>query len=104
MNAINRIGQKVICVGPEMIWRSVCPTLEVLPVRGQVYTVTGFEEVDGLPAIHLREIEGFSCECGGFSNAPWLISAFRPVDERKTDISAFTELLNTTKAPERVDA
>ena len=105
MNAIIRIGQKVICVVPDRFWtQQVCPSLKVIPRHGEVYTVTGFEDLHGVPCIHLREIAGLSCECGGISNAPWLIQAFRPVDERKTDISVLTEILNKTNAPERIKA
>jgi hypothetical protein len=105
MNPINRIGQKVICVVPDRFWtQQVCPSLKVIPRKDEVYTVTGFEDLHGVPCIHLREIVGLSCECGGLNNAPWLIQAFRPVDERKTDISVFAEILNKTNAPERIKA
>jgi hypothetical protein len=105
MNPINRIGQKVICVVPDRFWtQQVCPSLKVTPRKGEVYTVTGFEDLNGVPCIHLREIAGLSCECGGINNAPWLIAAFRPVNERKTDISVFTEIMHKTNAPERIKA
>ena len=32
-------------------------------------------------------------ECACFKNKPWLLSAFRPLDERKTDIGELLKLL-----------
>jgi hypothetical protein len=108
MNPINRDGQKVICVSDHRAWLFVCPTITVYPRARETYTVSGFAPIkmkDGsedIPGIHLRELEGFTCSCGGFTNEPWPVEAFRPVDERKTDISAFTQLLD--KTPEKVRA
>lgn len=104
MNPINRIGQKVCCVGDERVWFAfVCPSLKVYPKKGEVYTVAGFETYAGLPGIHLREIGGIECACNGLSGVPWLISAFRPLDERRTDISELQSLLAPTSR-ELVDA
>lgn len=103
MNPINRIEQKVLCVGDERIWLAfVCPSLREYPKKGQVYTVTGFETYGGLPGIHLREVAPIACECMGVSGLPWLISAFRPLDERKTDIGELQSILN--RQPEEVPA
>ena len=100
MNPINRIGQKVICVGDERVWFVyVCPTIVDFPKRGEVYTVAGFANVGDstLPGIHLREVPPLECACKSIVGAAWLLSAFRPVDERKTDISEFNSLLTPTK-------
>jgi hypothetical protein len=35
---------------------------------------------------------------------PWLLSAFRPLDERKTDIGELQSLLVPTTTPAKVDA
>jgi hypothetical protein len=94
MNAINRIGQKVVCVAENAIWSYVCETLRVHPMKGSVYTVTGFATIiSDIPGIHLRELGGFTCSCSGADNQAWPISAFRPLDQRKTDISEFEKLL-----------
>jgi hypothetical protein len=94
MNAINRIGQKVICVAENAIWQYLCETIRTHPIKGSIYTVTGFAPIMGdVPGIHLRELDGFSCTCSGVANAAWPISAFRPLDQRKTDISQFEKLL-----------
>jgi hypothetical protein len=111
MNAINRIGQKVVCITHKTVWLHVCPKMKNYPELGGVYTVMGFATLDGdIPGIHLREIGGFTCQCAQFNEQPWPLAAFRPVDTRKTDISEFKQLLNPTptktpeKTPEKVDA
>ena len=105
MNPINRIGQKVVCNVDRSLWLlyGCGNVLKMAPNKGDVFTVSGFETWRGIPCIHLRELANMECTCLKYSS-PWPIAAFRPVDERTTDISAFTEILNTTKAPERIDA
>jgi hypothetical protein len=103
MNPINRVGQKVVCITPPMVWFYICPSVRIYPRLSDVYTVAAFETLDtDVPGIRLRELEGFTCECGGFKDAPWPITGFKPVDERKTDISVFTQILD--KTPEKVRA
>jgi hypothetical protein len=100
MNPINRVGQKVRCVGDERVWLfMVCPVLKSYPKRGEIYTVAGFGDVAGTgrPGIHLREIADLECACKQTSGVPWLLSAFRPLDERKTDIGEFQALLKKTE-------
>lgn len=105
MNPINRIGQKVRCVGDERVWLTmVCPSLKDYPRKGEVYTVTGFESYHGLAGIHLREVAPLECDCKRISGVPWLISAFRPLDERQTDISEFTSILDKAPTIDRVPA
>ena len=93
MNPINRVGQKVVCVMPANVWLlGVCISLTDYPVKDRVYTVSGFENSLSHPGIHLTELSGITCPCKGLKDLAWPISAFRPVDERKTDISQFTKL------------
>lgn len=82
------IGQKVICVLdatpiPE------CP----FPIfkKNAVYTIARFDEEDGDTYIAVAELHPL---------VTGLISGFRPIVERKTDISIFTALLT----PSKVDA
>jgi hypothetical protein len=105
MNAINRVSQKVVCIRDlrGMAMRA-CHNITWGPEENKVYTVAGFEDWDGTPCIHLIEVPGLRCECATIVDKPWPISCFRPVDERKTDISQFRELLTpiTTRELERV--
>lgn len=89
-----RIGQKVVCIDDGSraghIWGGD------LLYRNKIYTVTGFWRCeDGLGLI-LREAKNHE-EFGQSYDA----RRFRPAVDRPTDISVFTEILRTTKAPER---
>jgi hypothetical protein len=79
-----RVGQKVVCVNAKE-----CGLL----IKGQIYTVLslnprgceGAIEVDCAPS---------SSGCRGYF--AW---RFRPLVERKTDISVFTKMLTDVKVP-----
>jgi len=101
------VGQKVVCVDasnmPGARWRA-----NEAPVEGQVYTVMAVRVTrEGLQVLQLRELD--RCEAvkawvarniGKF--AGYDARRFRPVVERKTDISVFKAMLNP--APDLVDA
>jgi hypothetical protein len=100
MNAINRIGQRVVCISG---WNVGCSQITRVPEINKEYTVDGFGDTEhGTPGLYLREIT-VHCKCRN-KILTWDIAGFRPVDERKTDISQFTELLDATpvKVPETV--
>lgn len=87
------VGQKVVCV--ERRWANavdcnVDPAMvpEKVPHYGEVVTVRKLEIYLGDVLIGLNEF-------GHLYHA----EGFRPVVERKTDISVFTALLDTTKHP-----
>ncbi len=89
-----RVGQKVVCVNDKPSRFTGLPT----NVReGGVYTVTKtFLHPRGIPCVLLSEIEVPIHHLG------YDASRFRPVVERKTDISIFTAMLNPSK--QTVDA
>ena len=101
MNAINRIGQKVICV-IRMVAQyedGVCSS-EGVPQVNCAYTVSGFvsaptQLAPGIvmhsPGITLTEVDSPECSCCG-ARMGWPIQAFRPVNERKTDIGDLVRL------------
>lgn len=102
MNGINRRGQKVVCVYEIEI---ETPSGRVYdgpaPKLDDVYTVADFldtgmilsggdGEGPGLPGIALREIgciRGRVAATKEYVDLGWPILMFRPLDERKTDIS-----------------
>lgn len=96
-----RIGQKVVCVdasnSPGRRW------LEDAPTVGEVYTVTRYFLRLGKPCVHLAEIERSAAakRIMGMNVGYWAFR-FRPVVERKTDISIFQAML--TPSPVTVDA
>ena len=86
-----RVGQKVVCVDDELEpgcirWGGVAP------VKGQVYTVSGFGKALRGDELCLRLFE--------LSTPAWcyLAHRFRPIVERKTDISIFTAMLDRVPA------
>lgn len=78
------VGQKVVCV-------DVSVGAAGLPVRtislGDIYTVTGCRKFGSTEAIWVAEAKPEYEEWGFYAYR------FRPVVERKTDISIFTDML-----------
>ena len=102
-----RINQKVVAVaGP----KGLRPTIEAIKIK--VGTVLTIRDIDmsaancpgheGLPTLRFEEI--LNARVLTMSHGPWELGYdpryFRPVVERKTDISIFREILNR----EKVDA
>lgn len=81
-----RVGQKVECINdkPDRWGRAV------LVQKGEVYTVAAVFDWFGLPGLLLEEVK--TKEAPG-----WHALRFRPVVERKTDISIFTAMLTPSK-------
>lgn len=96
-----KVGQKVIFIGfSPLTWREwfrhiFHPIPEPLPVKGEVYTIATIH-VDGTgPYLSLLELKEETNEWWGEG---WDSRAFRPVVERKADISVFTEMLTPSPA------
>lgn len=90
------VGQKVVCVdvGYSETTGHPARSLKI----GVVYTVAWtYTSRRGNPGVILAEVKPASDRARGF-----LASRFRPVVERKTDISVFKAMLNP--APDLVDA
>lgn len=98
-----RVGQKVVYIGPDC--SSVDGRLgQKCPVRGAVYTVRGNTEVSGTPAIYLFEIVNEKRWWGdGFHELAMDRAFFRPIQERKTDISCFTDILDKVSRGDLVE-
>lgn len=77
------VGQKVVCVknNPEPLGR------DVWVVVGDVYTIAEVFTSWGEESVRLVEAPAKVNEPG------WVGNWFRPVQEKKTDISIFTDLL-----------
>lgn len=96
-----RVGQKVVCVDavadgrymPAGFGPSRTNNLDGL-TRGAIYTIRSLNVVFGTPVCRLQEItRGWEPIFGGESY--FAQARFRPVVERKTDISIFTRMLKT---------
>jgi hypothetical protein len=100
-----KVGMKVVCIGN--FDSSKFPGYEhvTFPVKGSVYTIRAFVEgltLDGQIAeglIFEEIVNPISARGIEYSFKP---IRFRPVVERKTDISIFTRMLNPTNASEFV--
>ena len=97
-----RVGQKVVCVNDEP--SNLGGSRREVPIKGHIYTVsavglTNILDPQQLPCILVEELERRPYE------AHWA-SRFRPIIERKTDISIFREILSkaTTQADTDIGA
>ena len=87
-----RVGQKIVCIDDS---NCTCGKPSGLILR-DVYTVVWTSSYFGEPVVHLAEYQDME----GHSGA--LASRFRPLVEKKTDISIFKKML--TPSDERIDA
>lgn len=87
------IGQKVVCVADKNGNYGIPE-----PSRGEICTI---DNIYVTPCGKLTlEILEYPQDGGNWSYPGWLASCFRPVHERKTDISIFQRML----LPKKVDA
>jgi hypothetical protein len=83
-----RVGQKVVCIDASGIKKSfeMCPNR---PVKGCVYTVRSIFD-DGLLLEEVVNPPNMTWKSGETGEAGWCFHRFRPIVERKDEIS-FTE-------------
>jgi len=102
------VGQKVVCIvqlstDAYSHWAVAYPNL---PTKGCIYTVRETESRGDVPSIRLEEMYNPVLpwvSYGGFlAEGSFDVAAFRPLVERKTDISIFTKMLSTERLHERV--
>ena len=92
-----RVGQKVVCVNAANIFAPGSAPL----VEDAIYTVRSIERRSGGEGVALVEIIGEPWDGGGFPEVMFHTHRFRPVVERKTDISIFTKMLTPSNITER---
>lgn len=102
-----RIGQKVVCIGAE--WEAAPQPGEVFPSIGVVYTIRGITVDRGGASdaigLYFDGLVNPPRICGNFPiqvEPSFGHTKFRPVIERKTDISIFTAMLNLSRQPAKV--
>lgn len=99
-----RAGQKVVCVADR---RDGGFGDEIYPTKGMVYTIRSFAPIyDGSrPRVWLCEITNAPRPYyEGWHEKGFGVERFRPIVERKTDISAFHEILRKASRKDRVRA
>ena len=100
------VGQKVVLAfpydGQTHSAASFCG--ETLPSAGVVYTIREIEppSADPLGLVFIRLFEIINPSSHEFGECAFNSQRFRPVVERKTDISIFTDMLKTQRV--RTDA
>lgn len=99
-----RVGQKVVCI--DDVWPPYRhPLILLRPVHGEVYTIRFIEPAAYGIGVLLEEIRNHpSVFRDGAGEPGFLARRFRPLIERKTDISIFTEMLNTKETPVKAGA
>lgn len=99
-----RVGQKVVCVDASS--RQGYSWHDDAPIEGAVYTVSGnFVGADGTPIIHLIELRRSAEAVFWYGpETGYRASRFRPIVDRKTDISVFQEILRKVSSPSPFDA
>ena len=99
--AMFRIGQKVVCVNDDVIQYMTGYVSSWVKI-GKIYTIREILPPDFILTdefcLCLEEIISDQHPMGG--EYGWRFSRFRPLTERKTDISIFTKMLN----PDHADA
>jgi len=98
-----RVGQKVVCVdasGTVTRGGIEIPDAGELEVD-RIYTVSwvGVSPISDKPAIHLKEVSAryATSHLPDWPRIPFRAERFRPVVERKTDISIFTKMLTNKR-------
>lgn len=96
------VGQKVVCIvhGPWRCVEGLAPS-GPMPSRGGIYVISGLYPTADGGSLYLQ-LTGFERRPDGRAQ-DFNGRDFRPVIERETDISVFTQLLTPT-SPRKVDA
>lgn len=102
-----RVGQKVVCIKPMSEWTKDAHALGGFPFRpalNAVYTIRAVRLVFGHPYLYLQEIHNPQNNWSeiGFAEPPFWAGMFRPIVERKTDISIFKKMLIPSRRKEAV--
>lgn len=86
-----RVGQKVVCISDDWF----CQHPIVFPIKGRIYTVRGknLEPHNAVSPVGLYLVEIVNTVFGARENA-FDAEGFRPLVEKKTDISIFTHMLS----------
>ncbi len=88
-----RIGQKIVCVDAANRKFGGIPLVE-----GKIYTIRGFcENIHGEIGLLLEEVKASYPPLENGQERGFYQNRFRPVVERKTDISVSTKMLKTER-------
>lgn len=94
------VGQKVVCIDDSLALDGLRTSLR----QNAVYTIRAIDpgkDCNGETGLYLQEVVDAPIR-RKFPTGAYRASRFRPVVERKTDISIFTKLLDGIQYKERV--
>jgi hypothetical protein len=93
------VGQKVVLAFPYdgQTHRAASFCGETLPSAGIVYTIREIEPPDHTGLVFIRVFEIVNPAEHEFGECAFNSQRFRPLTDRKTDISIFTDMLNRQK-------
>lgn len=93
-----RVGQKVVCVEDKPMLVDIFPyraAVGVNLIKGNVYTIRGVVfDLKGTLCVYLVEARSPLPPLSNGMERPYFATRFRPLVERKTDISIFKKMLN----------
>lgn len=97
-----RVGQKVVCIDePRASQKAMWPNSN-WPSKANVYTIRAINVWPDNTLLRLEEVDNRHLEGVLSSIEPGFPAKhFRPVVERKTDITVFTEILREASEPAR---
>lgn len=94
------VGQKAVCITDDWLHPS-SPIAISKPHRGGIYHVRAIDFCEIVGTNFLRFEEIVNPIVPGYRNEPdFLADCFRPIVEKKTDISVFTAMLDPSAASE----
>ena len=95
-----RVGQKVVCVDASIRYQNPPWNKPIPLVKGRVYTIRGSENGGGVLGVYLFETKSNLPPFPDGSERSFCADRFRPIVERKTDISIFTEMFSPVRKHE----
>ena len=100
------IGQKVVCIDNDLhedfFGKKSRPYSGNMPIIGHVYTIRSLQYVKHcrVPGVYVRLVEIVNPIKSNGREDQFEHTIFKPLEEKKTDISIFTDML--IKQPEKV--
>lgn len=97
------VGQKVVCVKSSPWKHPSFRYFDHLPILNRIYIIRGCVVAYNAPYVYLEEIRNTPHNWSeiGFAEPAFWSGHFRPIIEKKTDISIFTALLPPSEVKQR---
>lgn len=92
------VGRKVVCISDDWIANHLATMMgDLMPIKDKVYTIRDITTDGDNVGLRLKEIRNPKRQyVSGFEETAFTSKAFRPLLDKKTDISVFQKILNRT--------